>query len=222
MPLKHYHSVVSSILLKVTIAVVLLTGCASVKIGEYQHSKKNRNYSKTKDNLSVSINPITDSAESKKYFGRDILSSGVLAVHILIENQSLSDNYIFEKDKIAFGERDVLVSKTNCSADEKIQENEQVATSKQVIGISVSALVTPLALPLYFSGLSDMRNINAVKHNMITKELRTKIVHPGESIQGFVYFRIKTDALKKANNNRLDVPYMHMGKSKPCIFQFTL
>ncbi len=186
------------------------------------HTKINDNYSQTKDNLSVSINPITDSVESKKYFGRDILSSGVLAVHILIENLSSSNNYIFEKDKIVFEEGGELASETHDSADNEIRENEQAAISKQGIWLGVSLLVTPLALPLYFSGLSDVRNLNAVKQNMIIKELRTKILHAGESIQGFVYFSIKTDALKKVNSNRLDVPYVRIGKSKPGLFQFNL
>lgn len=219
MPVKRNYFEASPILLTLTIVIALLNGCASVKIAEYQHNKVNGNYSQVKDDLSVSINPITDAVESKKYFGRDILSLGVLAVHILIENLSSSDDYIFEKDRIVFKEGGRLQSKTHNGVDENIRENEQAAIFKQGVGLGASLLVTPLALPLYFSGLSDIRNLNAVKHNMISKELRTKIVHHGEKNQGFVYFNIKSDVIK-ANSNRLDVPFMKMGKMKLGIFQF--
>lgn len=221
MPVKRNYFEARPILLTLTIviAIALLNGCASVKIAQYQHNKVNGNYSQVKDDLSVSINPIIDAVESKKYFGRDILSSGVLAVHILIENLSSSDDYIFEKDKIVFKEGGGLGNQGHKGVGEEIRANEQSAIDTQAVGLGATFLVTPLALPLYFAGLSNMRNLNAVKHNMISKELRTKIVHHGEKIQGFVYFSIKSDVIK-TNSNRIDVPFMKMGKSKLGIFQF--
>jgi len=212
----------SPVLSKLILVIVftLLSGCTSVQIDEYEHNKLNGNYSQVKDGLSVSIDPITDHVESKKYFGKDILDAGVLAVHIIIENGSSSENFIFEKDHIAFREGGGLESKTHYVDNEDMRKNEQDAINSQGAGTVGLYVLAPVAVPLYLSGLSDIRNLNDVKHNMISKELKTKIVHPDEKIEGFLYFDIKNPNSLKTNNNRLDVSYSELGNGKQDTFQF--
>lgn len=214
-------SIKFKLLINLIMVLLFLNGCASVEIADYKESVSNNKYLQNQDGLSVAIDPITDSAESKKYFGRDILSSGLLAVHILVDNRSSSCDYLFDKDKIVFKEAGISDIKEGNTLDEKMKADEQTAMSKQNVGLGGSVLITPIALPLYFSGLSDMRAINTIKHNMISKELRTKIVHSNEKIEGYIYFKIKNTDVLKDNNNQLNIPYMEMGSRKLDKFQFT-
>ena len=222
MPAKCHYFLGSPLLSKLIIVITfaLASGCASVQITEYEHANSNANYSQVKDGLSVSIDPITDHSDSKKYFGKDILESGVLAVHISIENDSSSTSYIFEKEKIAFRERGGIERKSHYVADAGMRKSEQDAIKTNQAAAVAYTLVSPAALPLYLSGLSDIRNLNDIKYNMISKELKTKIVHPNENIDGFLYFSIKNSKSLKAKDNRIDISYVEMGNDNPGIFQF--
>ena len=67
--------------------VFALSGCATKVIPAYQ-AKSVSAYSlkDTKDGLSIAVHAITDEKESDKYFGTNLIDSGILAVLVKAEN----------------------------------------------------------------------------------------------------------------------------------------
>jgi hypothetical protein len=146
----------------------------SQPFNQYQHSQVN-------DGLAVAIHPIANKEESKKYFGVDLLSNNVLAVHVVAENRSSSSSFILSKDQ--FSMRIGRSEKISASSPNKVGSGAG-AKRMHIAGAALGSL------PLLMVGGKMSSNASIIKHNFAVKELQKQILSPGETVEGFVYFQL--------------------------------
>jgi hypothetical protein len=177
------------------LALLVLNACASITFADYR-AKTLSDYRLVQENggLAVAVEPLTSPKEVERYFGVDLLATGILPVFVLAENRSASAKYVLEKDKFT-----LTVDGERLTAPGSRQDSKREGEVKQWIGGIGSILVSPVLLPVYFAGLADMRDANDIKHNLLSKELQRKIIIPGARAQGFVYFQIRDAARGPAN-----------------------
>lgn len=165
------------------IACLALSGCATMQIPDYA-SLPVQSYSNriTKDGLSIAVRPINDKKEMKKYFGINLASAKILAIFIKAENTNQNTSYLLAKDKIKVGQGATMLD-DEIAYDSK---GDGIAT----IGFIALGIIPIAALPAIFTGLKMASNSSAVQHNFAVKELRTRTISPGKSVEGFIYFQI--------------------------------
>jgi len=195
--------------------LVFLNGCTALKIDKYTHRFSNKKLSKTQDGLIVSINPITDSKDIKKYFGKDLLSLGVLPVHIYVKNSSPSKDYIFVKDEIEFNEKGVL--KKHDRLNYQLKSEEEDALVKSTVGL---LLMSPVGIILSLSASNDDKSINLIKHNMMIEEFRSKILYPNEVNQGFIFIPLKDAGVLGKKARKIEIPCTETVDRKELLFDF--
>ncbi len=164
----------------------LIIGCSAQHLPKYEcNSSNNKLNSITQNGLSVSINPLTDKSEIKKYFGTDLLSKKILPVFVIAKNQNFSSSFILFKNRFSLRRKDAsLADGPNLS---------RAGSSGDVAGVVFGA--TSLLVPgLSLVGLPAFAGIiaqsNEIEHNILSKELQTKTLSPEKTIQGFIFFQI--------------------------------
>ena len=86
------------------VAVLLSEGCSTKKLPEHPTQPlSSYPYSEVKDGLTVAIQPLTNPQESERYFGTDLLSSGIFAVFVSAENRGSPSTFILLKERFNKG-----------------------------------------------------------------------------------------------------------------------
>ncbi len=122
--------------------------------------------------LVVCVEPVEDTEQQKTYFNSRLKARGILPVFMVIRNISATDSYLFDKSTIGLGE----------------------ATDINARGARKTASL------LGSGGLVDLNLVNdasEVRENMMKKEIRSKTLAPGSSVNGFVYIPVTTDPGRK-------------------------
>lgn len=175
---RHNHKIIVWTLL----FTIIMNGCSTMRLPDYQSQPFNQyQHSQVKDGLAVAIHPIANKEESKKYFGTDLLSKNILAVHVVAKNRSSSSSFILSKDRFSMGIG--RSEKSSASGRNKIGSE----TGGQIMAIAGAALIS---LPLLFVGAKMISDATVIKHNFAVKELQKKTLSPGETVEGFVYFQL--------------------------------
>lgn len=159
--------------------MVAVTGCVTIESPDLTiQPVAQYSLHQVKGDLFVAVEPFRDKEKVSKHFGTDLLSDGILPVLVVIENHNRTSSFVSLKEKFSFTILDQSISR---------RETESLLapfpeTAATILG---TGLVTnPIAL--HFS-----TNASKIKHNLTTKELRTKTIPPGSSQHGFVYFKLR-------------------------------
>ncbi len=181
-------------IISIVVILFVLCGCETVKFTDYhQDAINNLNKQKIKDGLSIAILALTDNDKVISYFGTDLLSSGILPVLIVAENNNESSSFIIHKERITF-------SNISAKDNQDIDKDTEYSAGQEVATVGAAAGIMPVVLPLFFIGASMVNNSNEIMHNMMDKEIRTETLSPREKISGFVYFPIPKE--KKEQNKQ--------------------
>lgn len=134
-----------------------------------------------KDGLAISIRPLTDKQEVKKYFGADLLSANIIPVFVLAENRNSSSSFILSKDRISL--------KTSQSGYGSSPGKEKIGSESTAEALGVAGVVLG-SLLLGVIAAKFKSDAGAIRRNATIKELQTKTISPGKSIHGFTYFEL--------------------------------
>jgi hypothetical protein len=161
--------------------MIVLSGCATKKLPEHEMPPLTYYpYSQEKDGLAVAVQPVMSPQESKKYFGTDLLSAGILAVFVTAENRNSPSSFLVSREKFS-----LRFQQTEASG---VSRRDQLRS--EVPGQVVMITGAALSLPLLFVGTKLISDANVVKNNFAVKELQAKTLSSGEKIHGFVYFQL--------------------------------
>lgn len=162
---------VSSLALAVLFLVQL--GSASYHFPDYPVRPAGEYANKVaKAGLIVSVEPVEDPEQQKRYFNSHLSSKGILPVFIVIQNTSATDTYLFDSSAVG------------------------LADAPEVTGKGARKTASRLGS----GGLVDLTLItdaSDVRENLMKKQVRSKTLSPSSSVHGFVYVPVPTDAARK-------------------------
>jgi hypothetical protein len=195
---------------------IALAGCATKELPTYEMQTTNASQSKEKEELSVSIEPITTSDESKTYFGTDLLKEDILAIFVETENKSTNGSRLIVPEDFSLGPRR--------SGEELIEEVDKIDGAGGEVALAGAATfaVIPIAgLPVMMAGFKMLSDASVVRHNFVDKALRTQTLSPGEKTEGFVYFQLPAEE-PRSNDLVLDVVVSQMNEDAITQFEFDI
>ena len=165
--------------LAILVAVVpVAVGCSTVHPKAYSSSDAPASLTTAeKDGLRVSVDAVLDAKRTKKYFGTDTTSKGIVPVFVRVENISRTGSVLVEKEQFK-----VLVNASDLEGLKKSVEHS--STTGQVIG-GAGALL--LASPLIVVGSIMISSADEVRQNFAEKELRNQSLTRGRGVEGFFY-----------------------------------
>jgi hypothetical protein len=205
--------------------LLILNGCATMQLPEYKtQSLKPYMLSYVEDGLSVAIHPLIKREESEQYFGLDLLAVNVLAVHVVAENRNSLVSFVLSKNQVSLHTEGVLADQ-NPQRDQLVSESGgQSLTMAGAAVAGAGVIFTPLliaALPLVFAGAKQFSDADVIKHNFAVKELQTNTLSPGESAEGFVYFRLPKE-MDAQDQWRLRLQALNLQSKEMTSFDFPL
>lgn len=160
----HYYLIIIATLL------FLNTSCTTV-IPKYKLPSDNLNQTDLKSDVKFTVRPLVNPDESEKYFGNVLLSEGIIAIFLKIENQSDSSHYKVDKNEIWLS---VLPTKGN----EEILSKDRGDAQSNDYTFGASAMLAQMAI-------NESRKEFALRSN----EYRTRTIPPRGRAQGFLYFK---------------------------------
>jgi hypothetical protein len=161
---------------------ILLSSCYNApRLPEYNVQPIDNYVNKqSKNGLAIAIHPLTENYDYETYFGENLLSSNILAVLIVIDNQS-SSSVILSNDRISLG---------NGNGSAISNADSHYVYGKEHNGGVAGAIAYSSPLLLNFAAISATK-ADEIKHNMLTKEFHSDTLSPGDKTHGFVYFKLK-------------------------------
>lgn len=164
----------SNILLVLSLVPVAYAG---PKFADYPQRKASECVIKAdKLGLVVGIQPVEDQTDQKIYFNSDLNKKGFVPVYIVIENQSGTDSFLFDKGSVKVGAGTSTNSGPN--ANSKAVETLQVASA---------LAVSPVGMII---GLKLAKDEALVQTNLLKKEVQSKTLSPASSTSGFLYLPV--------------------------------
>ena len=168
------------------IAVLSLHACTTMKIPDYPKSSVNSlPNSITIDGLTIAVQPVTNKEDLEKYFGTDLYSLKIVPIYIVAENANATSSFLLSKEKVSLQNKKVTSSLT-----EGARTKGKSATGE---GMEIASLVFAgglAGLALERVGMKMVSDAEVVKCNLGAKEMQTRTVSPGKSVDGFVYFKL--------------------------------
>jgi hypothetical protein len=132
--------------------------------------------------LVVGIQPVEDLSDQKNYFSSDLKQKGFIPVYIVIENQSSTDGFLFDKSSVKIGVGTATGSGPNV--------NSKPAVTLQVASTISAVVISPVAIGGIFIGVKLAKDDALVQTNLLKKEVQSKTISPGSSTSGFLYIPV--------------------------------
>jgi hypothetical protein len=129
--------------------------------------------------LVLAAEPLEDAEQQKMYFNSRLSARGILPVFIVIQNNSTTDAYLFDKSAVGLGDGAEITGK---------------GARKTASKLGSGGLID----------LTLIKEVTDVRENLMKKEVRSKTISPGSSTYGFIYVPVPTDAPRKTTH--LQVP----------------
>jgi len=137
----------------------------------------------------VAVEPVEDAEQQKVYFNARLGGKGILPVFIVIQNNSATDSYLFDKSAVGLGE------------------------TAEVTGKGARKTASMLGS----GGLLDLtlvKEVTDVRENLMKKEVRSKTLSPGSNVHGFVYVPVPTDAPRKKMHLQVPLTNARSGENE--------
>ena len=181
------HPALPRSLASILIATFAFAGCATMRIQEYPKTPVT-SYSKamTKNDLCIAIRPMTEKKELEQYFGTDLSALKIVPIHIVAENRSPSSSFVLSKDNMSL---------QNNRIQSSLKQGDRTGTGDTSGGEAAVLIGSVIGSPLLiFLGGKEISDAEVIKRNLVAKELQTRTVSPGKSVDGFVYFKLPEES----------------------------
>jgi hypothetical protein len=192
-------------------AVLLVQGCSALALPRYESPPISRyDNVQSKDGLAIAIRPLLDHEESRRYFGKALLSDGIVAAFVLCANQSTSASFVVPKAGIS-----LVADVPGIALHEGKVQSTDAADATVIAG---AVLASPLVAGIGVKLLSDASVIN---HSVRAQEFLTKTLSPGQTAGGFVYFQLPDKAtLPERWGIRVEASETSVSEKRVFIFTF--
>lgn len=172
--------------LLISVLGCLLCGCASTQLPEVDAEPVGTAASvQSRDGLSVAVEPIGDRHRLERWFRKDIVSEGLLPIRIVIENTHPSASFIVRREAILLRSADDAAESASSAGN---VTNE--GGGKSVLAAGALTL-SPLLIGI---GATLQGREQVTQYNLAEKQLATQTIPPGGGLQGFVYYKLPTNA----------------------------
>jgi hypothetical protein len=122
----------------------------------------------------IGVQPIEDLKDQKTYFNIESTPKGFIPVYIVLENRSSVDSFIFDKTAIKLGQ-----------GGSSYSSPKTLMNAGKTTAIDSGTVFVPLAGSIF--AIIAFNNADAVRQNTMAKEVQSKTLSPGVSVQGFLY-----------------------------------
>jgi hypothetical protein len=170
--------------------VAVTTGCRPLVLPDYPSRPIDAaRFVAVLDEIAVAVHPITDPAESDRYFGVNLLQSGILALCVTIENRSRETIVLIDPADIMLAQAGT--ARTSGPHGQGLRAAGTVAVGVGATGLGAALLFPPAivaAAPLVLVGAKASSDAKAISYNAELKQLRATTLAPGDRAQGFIYY----------------------------------
>jgi len=166
----------------------LAAGCASVPPARTQNARELEI-----DQLVMTVDPLTAKSDVKKTFKINLLDRGVLPIKLTAQNRSPATSFIIAKDKV------LVMNETTCATNASGEVAREIGTwsrGKQLATAGAFAVATPAVVGVPVFLMAAMRPTEGAfvfkptEERLSGKEFQTRTLGPGQSADGFIYFRL--------------------------------
>ena len=172
-------------------------GCATLKIPDIPAlSLSECRFRQEYRGLSICIDLYYDEQRVTQYFGKDLMSKGILPVFVVIQNKDSQPIVVRRTmfsliDRIDNPVQQLLPSMARNPISLAATEGRQGAAISSGIGV----LFAPIGLILLGPAMIGLQNqavqLEEIGRNIQRKALPERILYPSELCQGFLYFNLK-------------------------------
>ena len=185
------------------LALASVQGCSGNFPDDPAVSIEHRSIVEREGIVRVGICPILRREESKRYFGGDILSKGILPIHIVVENKG--------KTSLVVDRENIRVSGLNEYNGNPMKDKSDAGEIKNYVGMTALAAGSVAAAPAVVVGGMLVSEAQMVKKNVKKYRLDRHTVSPGTEKSGFVYFQYSG---KERDDMILSVVLSELGSDK--------
>lgn len=205
------------------ICILLFQACSTLKVQDYPKGTTTSTAKAiTLKNLSIATKPITDKDELDNYFGTNLLELGIVPIYVISENKSSEASFVISKDG-------VLLKSTANDITQGVKTDDQSATGKTlgIVGAS-SFILTPVGglfvgLPMIYYGSKLKSDAVIIKQNIVKKQLQTRTVSPGKTVDGFVYFQFPDrESINRLSEFSISIEILEIGSNELVTFTIKL
>lgn len=141
--------------------------------------------------LVIGVQPIEDLKDQKTYFNIESTPKGFIPVYIVLENRSSGDSFLFDRTAIKLGQGGSSGTNPKTSIN-----------AGKTAALDSGAFFVPLAGQIF--AIIAFNNADAVRQNIMAKEVQSKTLSPGVSVQGFLY--VPVPKKRPRGKIRLQIP----------------
>ena len=155
---------------------LLFAGCTTLKLPPFEPMSLDAYGNRqTKEGLTIGLRPLTDSKESRQYFGTDLLAKHVLAVDVSAFNAGPA-SYVLAKDKCSVQGPNPRAA--GSSAPESPRAGETLVYAGEAA-----------FMPLFIAGVKAGSDATVINESFRDKELQVHTLSPGGAVRGCLYFQ---------------------------------
>jgi hypothetical protein len=158
--------------------------------------------------LVIGVQPVEDLNDQKAYFSTQLTPKGFVPVFMVLENGSSGDSFLFDKTAIKLGQ-----ARVGDSTPKTSMNKGQVGAIDS--GAIASAFFVPLAGAVF--AMIAFNNADAVRQNILRKEVQSKTLSPGVSVHGFLYVPVPKKGPR--DKIRLQVPVTRSGTNETLVLE---
>lgn len=187
----------------------MVVGCTTLELGPYSVQPPARyDIGQTQDGITIVAQPILDGGEVEKYFGTDFTSAGIVPVFLTVENRNTSSSVMVFKEKIQLH--------AGLSSDAEVPDKVAPEGKLRVLTIAGTVL---LSYPLIWAALKAGSDKTVINHNFQAREFHTRTLSPGQTANGFVYFKLP-EAIKLPDRWAVDITTLEAKSKQATRFRF--
>ncbi len=198
----------------------------------------NYNQKQTQKGLCIAIDPFTDAERQQQYFGANILEEGIVAVQLVFSNESNKTAWYLPRNRSYIATKTGnIIRRTNPPenltprhlrelSERSSKQAKKLKSAAVPAGIAIG-IAPPLMLPIlpvYAKNISNftkvLQHTCAIQMQLVDHMIPETAVPPGDSIQGFVYFRLMDSDASDLDSLTLTVE--RLGTGEICSFVFEL
>jgi hypothetical protein len=162
--------------------LLLLAGCGTNPTKAYEPAAPATSERTAQGSgVEVAIDPFVESSRTKEYFHMDAVDNGIAILHVRVANKNAQQSFLVEKKNFQ------LIR--NGSAGDLTGDGKKIERSNTAGDAVAWTGAVAVSAPLLMISGGMVSHATEIQRNFTSKELGDASLSPGESIEGFIYFK---------------------------------
>lgn len=183
--MNHPRSRLLALNLTVLLALLGTVGCGTLKIPSYPSANYEGGRAYESQGLTLVADPIVDKERSETFFRTDLTKAGLAVVHLKAVNESPGATWLLRLEDIFLADGSGTPGPS--AQSETIKSNYAAANAVGMAGAAV------ISFPLLIASGKLTKDAMVKEKNFVDKEWRNQTLSPGQSAEGFLYFRVSPE-----------------------------